>query len=66
VVAHELSIIGSFVGRQEDMRAMLAFAEAHQISPKIELMPMSQVNKAIEKLRQNKAHYRIVLVNDLL
>lgn len=65
VVVHELSIIGSFVGRPEEMRQMLTFAEAHEIRPMIELMPMSQVNQAIEKMKSNKAHYRIVLVNDL-
>jgi hypothetical protein len=27
-------------------------------------MPMSQVNGAIQRLRENKARYRIVLVND--
>ena len=26
---------------------------------------MSQINEAVAKLRQNKVHYRIVLVNDL-
>lgn len=65
LVVHELSIIGSFVGTPTEMRAMLAFAALHNIKPLVELMPMSQVNQAIERLRQNKAHYRIVLVNDL-
>ncbi len=66
LVVHELSIIGSFVGTPGEMRAMLAFAALHNIKPMVEVMPMSQVNQAIEKLRQNKAHYRIVLVNDLV
>jgi len=65
LVTHELSITGSFVGIPDDMRAMLQFASHHNIKPMIEIMPMSQVNQAIERLRQNKAHYRIVLVNDL-
>jgi D-arabinose 1-dehydrogenase-like Zn-dependent alcohol dehydrogenase len=26
-------------------------------------MPMSQVNKAIQRVKENKARYRIVLVN---
>ncbi len=64
LVAHELSIEGSFLGTQQDMRDMLYFAQAHGIQPMLELFPMSQVNQAIEKLRHNKAHYRIVLVND--
>ncbi len=64
LVSHELSIIGSFLGSQEEMREMLKFSALNNIQPKIELMPLSQVNQAIERLRQNKAHYRIVLVND--
>jgi uncharacterized zinc-type alcohol dehydrogenase-like protein len=64
LVAHELSIIGSFLGNRTVMREMLTFAQEHGISPMIELMPMSQVNNAIERVRTNKAHYRIVLVNE--
>ena len=66
LVAHELSIEGSFLGTQQDMRDMLHFTQAHGIQPMIELVPMSQVNKAIERLKQNKVHYRIVLVNDFM
>ena len=65
LVAHELSIEGSFLGKQQDMRDMLHFAQTHAIQPMLELMPMSQINEAIQRLRHNKAHYRIVLVNDL-
>jgi len=64
LVAHELSIEGSFLGTQQDMRDMLVFTQEHRIEPMLEMLPMSQVNHAIEKLKQNKAHYRIVLVND--
>jgi D-arabinose 1-dehydrogenase-like Zn-dependent alcohol dehydrogenase len=35
----------------------------HGITPRVELMPMSQANGAIQRLRENKARYRIVLVN---
>jgi len=66
LVSHELCIIGSFLGNQEEMREMLEFSVLHNIQPKIELMPMSEVNQAFEKLRQGQAHYRIVLVNDAL
>jgi uncharacterized zinc-type alcohol dehydrogenase-like protein len=64
LVAHQLSIIGSFIGNRVAMREMLSFAQAHDIAPWIELMPMSQVNQAIQKLKENKARYRIVLFND--
>lgn len=65
LVVHELSILGSFVGTPEDMRKMLAFAAEHKIQPMVEIMPMSLINEAIAKVRENKARYRIVLVNDL-
>ncbi|MCX6026839.1 MAG: NAD(P)-dependent alcohol dehydrogenase, partial [Chloroflexi bacterium] len=61
LVAHELSIAGSLIGNPRMMREMLSFAEEHTIAPLIELMPMSQVNRAIERVKQNKARYRIVL-----
>ncbi|MHA2315066.1 MAG: NAD(P)-dependent alcohol dehydrogenase [Candidatus Hermodarchaeia archaeon] len=64
LVAHQLSITGSFLGNRAKMREMLSFAQAHSIMPKVELMPMTGVNEAIRKVRENKARYRIVLVND--
>jgi alcohol/geraniol dehydrogenase (NADP+) len=64
LVAHELSIEGSFVGNQRDMRDMLQFSQKHAIRPWIELMPMSQVNQAIDSIKLNQARYRIVLEND--
>jgi len=66
LVTHELSIVTAFLGRREEMREMLRFAVLHDIKPMIELMQLSQVNQAIERLRQNKARYRIVLVNDII
>lgn len=63
LVAHEVSITGSLIGNPPTMRAMLAFAQEHGIRPVVELMPMSQVNAALKKVKENKARYRIVLVN---
>ena len=64
LVAHQLSISGSFLGTPADMREMLSFAQTYNIQPMIELMPMAQINPAIERLKKNRARYRIVLVND--
>lgn len=64
LVAHQLSITGSFLGNRATMREMLMFAENHGIAPDIELMPMSQVNEAIQRVKENKARYRIVLFNE--
>ena len=65
LVVHQMSITGSFIGNQVAMKEMLSFAQAQGIAPEIELMPMSQANDAIRRVRENKARYRIVLVNDL-
>ena len=40
---------------------MLAFAARHGIGATTELMPLPQVNAAIEKVRAGKARYRMVL-----
>jgi uncharacterized zinc-type alcohol dehydrogenase-like protein len=64
LVAHQLSITGSFLGNRATMREMLSFAQEHRIMPKVEVMPMSEVNEAIRKVKDNKARYRIVLFND--
>ena len=63
MVVHQQTITGSFLGNQAMMREMLSFARAHDIAPRIELMPMAQVNEAIRRVKENKARYRIVLVN---
>ena len=64
LVAHQLSITGSFLGNRATMREMLGFAQDQGIAPEVELMPMSQVNEAIQRVKENKARYRIVLFNE--
>jgi len=64
LVAHELSMTGSLIGNSATMREMLTFAEAHHITPVVELMPMARVNEALQRVKENQARYRIVLVND--
>ena len=65
LVAHQLTIASSFLGNRKTMREMLSFAYEHNIVPKLELMPMTKVNEAIQKVKENKARYRIVLYNDI-
>lgn len=64
LVVHQNSLTGSLLGSRETMREMLAFAQEKGIEPRVELMPMARVNEAIERLRANRARYRIVLVNE--
>lgn len=65
LVAHELSITGSFLGNRATMPEMLAFAQVHGITPRVEPMAMSDVNDAIDRVKENQARYRIVLTNDI-
>lgn len=64
LVAHELTITGSLIGNPSTMKEMLLFAQKHGIKPLVEIMPMSKVNVALQKVKDNKARYRIVLIND--
>jgi uncharacterized zinc-type alcohol dehydrogenase-like protein len=61
LVSGNRSLSGSSTGSRRLMREMLSFAADHNIVPKTELFPIQDVNKAIERLRANKARYRIVL-----
>jgi uncharacterized zinc-type alcohol dehydrogenase-like protein len=65
LVAHELSILGSLIGNSATMREMLAFTQEHGITPTVEVLPMSQVNQALSRVKANQARYRIVLVNEM-
>jgi uncharacterized zinc-type alcohol dehydrogenase-like protein len=42
---------------------MLEFAARHKIGARVEAVPMGEVNRAIQKVRDNKARYRMVLKN---
>jgi uncharacterized zinc-type alcohol dehydrogenase-like protein len=64
LVVHQQSVTGSFLGSRATMKEVLSFAQAHKIAPMVEQMPMAQANEAIQKVKENKARYRIVLVND--
>lgn len=54
-------IRGSATGSRHTMREMLRFAARHNIAPKVETMPMSEANAALDRLRENKPRFRIVL-----
>ena len=60
---YQKSISASPTGSPSVMATMLDFAARHQILPAVEMFKFSEVNEAIEKLRQGKVRYRIVLKN---
>lgn len=61
LVGGEKSISGSPLGSPYLVRKMLEFCERHSIYPEVEIFPLSQVNKAIQHLKDGKARFRIVL-----
>lgn len=57
------SLVGSVIGSPLIIQEMLEFAARHSIEAQTETMPMHEVNKALDKVRQNQARYRMVLSN---
>ena len=57
------SISGSPIGGRVAIREMLDFAARHQIGAQVEVLPMSEVNTALDRLRRNEVRYRFVLEN---
>jgi alcohol/geraniol dehydrogenase (NADP+) len=57
----EKSISSSPTGSPAAIATMLNFAARHHIQPTIETYRLSEINDALERLRQGKARYRIVL-----
>ena len=56
-------ISASPIGSPAAMATMLDFAARHKILPTVETFKFSQVNEAIEKLKEGKIRYRAVLTN---
>lgn len=57
------TICGSNIGSRPHIQSMLQFAAQHGVKAQVELFPMRDANKAIEKLRAGKVRYRAVLIN---
>lgn len=54
-------VSANVIGSPTTMATMLDFAARHNILPLVEMFKFSDVNEAIEKLRQGKLRYRAVL-----
>jgi len=61
LIGGQRSVSGSPVGSPAVIKTMLDFAAHHKIEPITEYFRFDQVNEAIQRLRDGKAHYRIVL-----
>lgn len=56
---------GSRIGSKKECLEMLELARSKGIKPWIEELPMSQVGKALQDLKDNKVRYRYVLTQDI-
>jgi uncharacterized zinc-type alcohol dehydrogenase-like protein len=63
LIMAQRSVSGSPVGSPATIAKMLEFAKQHDIKPRIEVFPMSEINAAFDHLKSGKARYRIVLSN---
>lgn len=61
LIMQQRTVSGSPVGSPATIAKMLEFANLHNIKPVIEKFKFEDVNKAIDRLRSGKAHYRVVL-----
>jgi uncharacterized zinc-type alcohol dehydrogenase-like protein len=65
LIAAQRSVGGSPSGAPATVNAMLEFCVRHGVAPVTEELPMSKANEALARLEAGRAHYRIVLKNDL-
>jgi len=64
LISGRKSVSGSPLGSPATAAQMLEFCARHDISPQVEMFPMSRINAALDHLRAGKARYRVVLEND--
>ena len=55
------SIYGNYVGSRADMTQMLAFSSKHGIGAIVDIMPLTRVNEAIERVRRRDVAMGLVL-----
>jgi alcohol/geraniol dehydrogenase (NADP+) len=57
----QFTFAASVIGPPVQIEEMFRFAALHDIRTAVEVVPMDQVNSAMDKVRSNKARYRMVL-----
>ncbi len=61
IISGQKGVVASVIGGRPLIREMLFFAARHHIQSQAEVLPLNQVNEAIERVRRNQARYRMVL-----
>jgi len=63
VNSKQLTIAGSLIGSLSEIKEMLNFCSKHNVRPLVEVLPMSEVNEGIRKMREEDVKFRVVLQN---
>jgi alcohol/geraniol dehydrogenase (NADP+) len=63
LITGQKTICGSAIGGGARIAEMLEFSTRHDIQAKIELLPMAEATRAVKKVEENRARYRMVLEN---
>ncbi|KAK9702497.1 hypothetical protein K7432_011206 [Basidiobolus ranarum] len=63
LIAKNATLTGSAIGSIDDQKAMLDFCTKHNVRTMIEKFPMSKIDEAIQRVRDGKVRYRVVLEN---
>lgn len=61
LLGSQRAVSGSLIGGRNMMAEMIQFASRSGVRAQTEILPLSDVNLAIEKVRKNQARYRMVL-----
>lgn len=61
MILRQLTFCGSVVGSPHQIAEMLSFSALHNVRPTVEIVSMHDVNLALDKVRNNRARYRMVL-----
>jgi len=62
-VFHSKRIVGSYVGNRQDAEEALDFAARGKVSPRIEVVPLSQLTEVYERMEKGQLAGRVVLKN---
>lgn len=61
LIGNEVRFVGGRTGAPSNIADMVNFAARHGVKPMIEVYPLAEANKALERTRRSQARYRAVL-----
>lgn len=61
LISGQKGVIASVIGSRHLIKEMLEFAARHDIAAQAEVVALCEVNAAVDKVREGKARYRMVL-----